>query len=102
MIVITGPTSSGKTSLAIKLCKEFNGEIISADSRQVFKYMDVGTGKMPIGRDDVSIKKNDGYWIVDGVKIHMYDVIKPDEYYSASDFKKDTRESYLQIKSTRK
>lgn len=45
ILVILGPTASGKTSLAVKLAKEFNGEIISADSRQVFRGMDIGTGK---------------------------------------------------------
>ena len=45
MIVILGPTASGKTSLAVKLAYEFNGEIISADSRQIYKGMDIGTGK---------------------------------------------------------
>ena len=47
IFIILGPTSTGKTSLALKLCKKFNGEIISADSRQVVKYMDIGTGKIP-------------------------------------------------------
>lgn len=46
LIVILGPTSSGKSALAVKLAKKFNGEIISADSRQVYKGMDIGTGKM--------------------------------------------------------
>ena len=46
LIVIVGPNASGKTSLSIKLAKEFNGEIISADSRQVYKGMDIGTGKV--------------------------------------------------------
>jgi len=46
LIVILGPTASGKTNLSIKLAKEFNGEIISADSRQIYKGMDIGTGKI--------------------------------------------------------
>jgi len=46
LIVILGPTASGKSSLAIKIAKKFNGEIISADSRQVYKGMDIGTGKV--------------------------------------------------------
>jgi len=45
MIVILGPTASGKTSLAAYLASQFNGEIISADSRQIYKGMDIGTGK---------------------------------------------------------
>ena len=46
LIVILGPTSSGKTGLSIKLAKKFNGEIVSADSRQVYKGMDIGSGKV--------------------------------------------------------
>src|SRR3989338_7673125 len=45
IIVILGPTASGKTKLAVELAREFNGEIVSADSRQVYKGMDVGSGK---------------------------------------------------------
>ncbi len=45
LLIITGPTATGKTKLGIELAKEFNGEIISADSRQVYKYLDIGTGK---------------------------------------------------------
>jgi tRNA dimethylallyltransferase len=44
-IFVTGPTSSGKSDLAIYLAKKFNGEIINADSRQVYKYLDIGSGK---------------------------------------------------------
>ena len=45
IIAITGPTATGKTSLAVKLARLFNGEIISLDSRQLYKYMDIGSGK---------------------------------------------------------
>lgn len=53
ILVILGPTSSGKSDIAIKLAKKFNGEIISADSRQIFRGMDIGTGK--VGRDKKSL-----------------------------------------------
>ena len=45
LIVIVGPTASGKTALAVDLARKFNGEIVSADSRQVYRGMDIGTGK---------------------------------------------------------
>ena len=45
ILVICGPTATGKTSLAINFAKKFNGEIVSADSRQVYKHLDIGTGK---------------------------------------------------------
>ena len=48
LVVICGPTASGKTALAIKLAKEFDGEIISADSRAVYRGLDIGTAKPPL------------------------------------------------------
>ena len=83
--IILGPTSSGKTSLALKLCEKFNGEIISADSRQICKYMDIGTGKVPLDTK-VKIKKGLNYWELNGKKIWGYDLINPDQYFSGYDF----------------
>ncbi len=85
MIIIGGPTNSGKTGLAIEIAKIVDAEVISADSRQIYKNMDVGTGKIPIG-SNVKIVKNKTYWIVDGVKVWGFDLINPDEIYSAADF----------------
>ncbi len=106
LITICGPTSSGKTSLAVKLCNLFNGEIVSADSRQVYKYMDVGTGKIPIRStesriianrnrltDNESTNKQNSAWRIQGVPIHGYDLVEPGERFSAGDFK-----DYAQIK----
>ncbi len=100
IIVICGPTSTGKTSLAVRLCRKFNGEIVSADSRQIYKYMDIGTGKLPVGVQRSKIKeqnlvqsskpaieRGDGYWIVDGIYIHLYDVVEPDKKFSVARFK---------------
>lgn len=83
--VILGPTSSGKTGLGLRLCKEFNGEIISADSRQVYKFMDVGTGKIPVNRE-LTVERNDDFWLLEGVKVWGYDLVTPDEDFSAYDF----------------
>ena len=47
IIVILGPTATGKSDVAIRLAKKFNGEVISADSRQIYRYMDIGSGKIP-------------------------------------------------------
>lgn len=97
MIFIAGPTSSGKTSLAIKLCKEFNGEIVSADSRQIYQHFDVGTGKLPIG-DSTPYTKGDFCWEVDGVKIWLYDAVSPREEYTAVDFRNDANRVIEDIK----
>lgn len=85
VFILCGPTSTGKTSLAIQLAKEFNGEIISADSRQIYKNMDIGTGKKPI-IEEFSVEKHDEYWTLDGIKIWGYDLVSGEQYFSAYDF----------------
>lgn len=75
LIVIVGPTSSGKTELSIKLAKKFKGEIVSADSRQVYKGMDIGTGKVA--------KKE-----MQGIPHYLLDVVSPRTKYTASQYQK--------------
>ena len=72
-LVIVGPTASGKSALAVRLAKKFNGEIISADSRQVYKGLDIGTGK---------ITKRE----MEGVRHHLLDVVSPSRICSAHNF----------------
>lgn len=97
-LVIYGPTATGKTALAIKLAKIYNGEIISADSRQVYKGLDIGTGKLSIEQlNDSTIKRFHSYWIVDGVKIHGFDLINPGQQFTVADFLKHTYSSMIQI-----
>ena len=79
VIVITGPTCSGKTELGILLAGFFNTEIISADSRQFYKYLDIGTAKP----DADTLRK---------FKHHFIDSLNPDEYYNASKFENDAIE----------
>ena len=83
--VILGPTSSGKTSLSVELCWKFNGEIISADSRQVYKYMDIGTGKISVNTGH-EVKRLEDHWKLNCVKVWGYDLIEPGNYFSAYDF----------------
>ena len=75
LIVILGPTASGKSELAIKLAKKFNGEIISADSRQVYKGMDIGTGK-------VSKKE------MQGIPHYLLDIASPKRRFTVSQYRK--------------
>lgn len=85
--IIVGSTSSGKTSLALKLAQEFNGVIFSADSRQMYKYLDIGTGKIPQGsKDKIQIKKRDNKWVVNDIDIWGYDMATPDIQYSVYDY----------------
>lgn len=74
--VILGPTCIGKTSLALKIAEQKNCDILSIDSRQVFKKLDVGTGKY---KEDAAVIKGAGYWEVGGIKIWGYDILEPDE-----------------------
>ncbi len=99
LIVIYGPTVTGKTNLAIKLAKRHNGEIISADSRQIFKNLDIGTGKVDFNS---KVEKHNGYWIVNGVKIHGFDIKKPEEKYSAAEFIKFAKKTLEQIRKSKK
>ena len=71
LLIILGPTASGKSDLAIKIAKLFNGEIISADSRQVYKEMNIGTAKPSKGN----------------IRYHLLDIIEPDKRFSAAQYK---------------
>jgi len=102
LVVIVGPTGTGKTSLGLELAKKFSGELISADSRQVFASMDVGTGKIEVGEENAKIEKGKGFWLVDQIPIHLYDVVHPDESYSVAIFQQAAYESIEQISQRRK
>ena len=85
IFVIVGPTCVGKTSAALDLCKNFGGEIVSADSRQIYKLMDIGTGKMPMEAGTSFVKK-EAKWVVGDVNIWGYDLVEPGKYFSAYDY----------------
>ena len=76
VVVITGPTATGKTKLAVALAKEFDGEIVSADSMQLYRRMDVGTAKVTPEETE-------------GIAHHMIDVAEPNESYSVSRYVED-------------
>lgn len=85
-IVILGPTGSGKTGVSIKIAKELDGEIISADSRAIFKGMDIGTAK-PTKEE------------MNGVPHYGLDLVNPDERFTVADWKKYTEEKIADIKA---
>lgn len=87
ILVILGSTSTGKTDLALKLAKKFNGELVSCDSRQVYKKLDIGTGKLPDRK--VKIEKGKRFWEMDGIKVWMYDVVNPKKQYTVYRYIKD-------------
>ena len=75
LVILTGPTAVGKTDLSIQLAKKINGEIISADSIQVYKGMDIGSAK---------ITKEE----TDGIPHHLIDILEPKEEFNVHIFKK--------------
>lgn len=84
LIVIVGPTASGKSALAVRLAKKFNGEIISADSRQVYRGLDIGTGK--ITRKEMA-----------GIRHHLLDVVSPRYAFTAAQFKRRAERAIREI-----
>lgn len=92
ILVMLGPTATGKTDQALILAKRFNGELVSCDSRQVYVGLDIGTGKYPNGKwtiENGQLKKRQRFWEIDGVKIWMYDVCDPKIQYTVFDYVKD-------------
>jgi len=85
LLVLLGPTASGKTKLSIDLALELNAEIISADSRMIYKEMNIGTAK-----PNIDERKK--------IPHHLIDIISPDEKFTASDFKKLTYQKIEEIK----
>lgn len=84
VVVVAGPTASGKTSLAIDIAKHFDGEIVSADSMQIYKYMDIGTAK-PTSAERAECVH------------HLIDFIEPDYDYSVAEYVEDAHEVIADI-----
>lgn len=86
VIVILGPTGSGKTSVSIKIAKEIGGEIISADSRAIYKYMDIGTAKPSLAEQD-------------GVPHFGFDLVEPGERFTVADWKAYAEQKIAEIQA---
>ncbi len=86
IVCIVGPTASGKTKLGIELCKALNGEVVSADSMQIYKDMDIGTAKPSMEERN-------------GVPHHLFDIVEADEAYSVSRFVEDADKAIADIAS---
>jgi tRNA dimethylallyltransferase len=82
IIVVVGPTASGKTELATALAKKYNGGIVSADSRQIYRGMDIGTAKSKLAAKNKSLVASD-------IPHHLINIKNPDEAYSVADYKRD-------------
>lgn len=89
LLVIGGPTSTGKTGLALKLAKKFAGELISADSRQVYRGMDIGTGKDLPKNSEFKVKSSKlgiGSYNFYGIPVWLLDVVESDQEFSVAQY----------------
>ena len=89
VIVIVGPTASGKTALSIELAKKINGEIVSCDSMQIYKDMDIGSAKLSVEE-------------MQGIKHYMINIANPDERFSVVEYKKNAETAIDEILSKEK
>lgn len=86
LFIIVGPTGIGKTRVSISLAKALNGEVISADSMQIYKHMNIGTGK---------IRKKE----MEGISHHLIDIVNPDEDFTVSNYKRSAKKIISEINS---
>lgn len=86
LLILSGPTASGKTALAVKLAQEFNGELLNADSRQLYQGMDIGTGK--------DHPQN--------IPLHLIDIIRPDQSFSVAEYHRLALKKISEIHSKNK
>ncbi|NEW66209.1 tRNA (adenosine(37)-N6)-dimethylallyltransferase MiaA [Carnobacteriaceae bacterium zg-84] len=84
VLVIVGPTAVGKTALSIDIAKRYGGEVISGDSMQIYRHLNIGTAKVTLEE-------------MDGVPHHLIDILEPDESYSASEFQAMAKEKIRSI-----
>ncbi|MGH9866525.1 MAG: isopentenyl transferase family protein, partial [Candidatus Acidiferrales bacterium] len=75
LVVILGPTASGKSALAIALAEKLGGEVVACDSTQVYRYFDIGTGKVPAAEQR-------------GIPHHLVDLVEPDEIFTAGEYRR--------------
>ncbi len=84
LVIIAGPTAAGKTAVAVRLAKHLDGEVVSADSMQIYRYMDIGTAK-PCAAER------------EGIPHHLVDIVEPEEEFSAAMFQKLARQAIKDI-----
>ncbi|MFA6354133.1 MAG: tRNA (adenosine(37)-N6)-dimethylallyltransferase MiaA [Candidatus Paceibacterota bacterium] len=100
VLIILGPTASGKSEWAVKLASRFNGEIISADSRQVYRGLDIGTGKVPRGKyQELEKNRQEDEYCYKGIKHYLIDVVEPNKDFTVVDYKRLAEKAIKEILS---
>ncbi len=98
LVVVVGPTASGKSALGVRLAKKLNGEIISADSRQVYKGLDLASGKVPRDKKPPkSYKLKAKSYFYKGIPHHCLDLVSPKTVFSAENYAKCARKAIKDI-----
>lgn len=87
LVVVVGPTAAGKSELAVRLALQMQGEVVSADSMQVYRHFDIGTGKLPLAERH-------------GVTHHLVDIVEPCERFSAARFVKEADQAIAAVRQT--
>ncbi len=100
LLCIIGPTATGKTDLGITLAKKLNGELVSCDSRQVYRGLDIGTGKLPC--NDVEYTKHNKVWLIDSIPVWLYDIVDPKVRYDVWQYVQDAAAIVEQINQSGK
>lgn len=95
LLCIVGPTATGKTDIALNLALLLNAELVACDSRQIYKGLDLGSGKEP--GEKYTFTKFEKYWVINGIKIWMYDVADPMQQYSVSNYISDAKEIIVNL-----
>lgn len=94
LLVVLGPTASGKTALGLELAHALHAEIISADSRQIYKEIDIGSDKIPLTRTMTPFGE---FMYHDGIPHHLIDIVPPSQIYTMGDFKRDAEKLITEI-----
>src|ERR1700732_1357341 len=89
LVVILGPTASGKSSLAIWLAEQLNGEVLVCDSTQVYKHFDIGTAKVPLAEQR-------------GVPHHLVDLLEPEQIFTAGEYRRQALQVLAEVTHRRK
>src|SRR5438128_6404238 len=84
VVVIVGPTGSGKSGLALRMARQFSGEIVSCDSLQIYRHFDIGTAKLPV--EDRQ-----------GIPHHLVDIVDPDQHFTAGAYAQRARSVLKEI-----
>lgn len=94
IIIICGPTGTGKSFLALNLCRRYHGAIISADSRQVYQNICLGTGK-EISSETYNIQKERHRWLINNIPVYGYDIVPLDSHFSVSGYEKEVFTTFI-------